>query len=186
MLGDFGRTPKITEQRHGRDHWNHCYSLMLLWGWDTAGADLWRPAIRSGAFPERSPLIPGDIVSTILSPAPAWPPISEIRDALNRPYLTLVPTGDVVQRIDCLRRRSLGWASQPVAHGGPTAQLGSIWPLDAKDGLGRPSYEGHFTAGSEPSGRQAPISHETHALRSGSSLKAVLQRGGLTSQSNAR
>ena len=32
VLGDFGRTPKINASDGGRDHWNYCYSLMLIGG----------------------------------------------------------------------------------------------------------------------------------------------------------
>ncbi|MCH8829934.1 MAG: DUF1501 domain-containing protein, partial [Planctomycetes bacterium] len=31
VLGDFGRTPKINKNA-GRDHWNHCYSVMFVGG----------------------------------------------------------------------------------------------------------------------------------------------------------
>ena len=32
VMGDFGRTPKINGNNAGRDHWNFCYSLMLVGG----------------------------------------------------------------------------------------------------------------------------------------------------------
>lgn len=96
VLGDFGRTPKINGNNAGRDHWNHCYSLMLLGGGTKAGL-IYGASDKIGAFPERNPLIPGDIVSTIYHLLGVSPD-TEIRDALNRPY-RLVPTGDVVPEL---------------------------------------------------------------------------------------
>ena len=32
VFGDFGRTPQINANNGGRDHWNFCYSLMLIGG----------------------------------------------------------------------------------------------------------------------------------------------------------
>ena len=32
IFGDFGRTPKINGNHAGRDHWNCCYSLMMIGG----------------------------------------------------------------------------------------------------------------------------------------------------------
>ena len=42
VLGDFGRTPKINAADGGRDHWNYCYSLMLIGGGIQGRLRLWR------------------------------------------------------------------------------------------------------------------------------------------------
>lgn len=63
VLGDFGRTPKINNNA-GRDHWNSCYSIMLLGGGIKAGS-VYGASDRSGAVPLHSPVSPGDIVATI-------------------------------------------------------------------------------------------------------------------------
>jgi Protein of unknown function (DUF1501) len=93
VMGDFGRTPKINANNAGRDHWNFCYSLMMVGGGFKPGL-IYGSSDKIGAFPAASPLTPGDIVSTMYH-ALGIPHDAEIRDALNRPY-RVVPTGDVV------------------------------------------------------------------------------------------
>jgi Protein of unknown function (DUF1501) len=95
-MGDFGRSPKINANNGGRDHWNYCYSLMLLGGGIRAGY-VYGASDRIGAFPARDPLVPGDVISTIyhllgISPA------REINDSLGRPF-RLVPAGAVVPEL---------------------------------------------------------------------------------------
>lgn len=95
VLGDFGRTPKINANA-GRDHWNHCYSVMLAGGGFQPGL-VFGSSDSIGGFPDRDPLIPGDIVSTMYKALgiqhDSWVP-----DQLGRPH-RLVPTGDVVERL---------------------------------------------------------------------------------------
>jgi len=93
VLGDFGRTPKINANNAGRDHWNFCYSLMMVGGGFKPGL-IYGASDKIGAFPAANPLTPGDIVSTMYHTL-GIPHDAEIRDALNRPY-RVVPTGDVV------------------------------------------------------------------------------------------
>ena len=95
ILGDFGRTPKINKNA-GRDHWNFCYSLMMLGGGFKQGL-IYGSSDNIGAFPASSPLIPGDIISTIYH-CMGIPHNSEIYDRLERPH-RLVPTGDVVNEL---------------------------------------------------------------------------------------
>jgi hypothetical protein len=93
VLGDFGRTPKINASDGGRDHWNYCYSLMLVGG-GFKGGFVYGASDKIGAFPARDALVPGDVVSTIyhaLGIAPEY----ELRDALARPH-RLVPAGNIV------------------------------------------------------------------------------------------
>lgn len=96
VFGDFGRTPKINANDAGRDHWNYCYSLMLLGGGFAKGL-VYGSSDKTGAFPALDPLIPGDIVSTIYHCLGLRHDM-EIFDQANRPY-RLVPTGDVVSSL---------------------------------------------------------------------------------------
>ena len=64
VLGDFGRSPKINASNGGRDHWNYCYSLMLVGG-GFKGGFVYGASDKIGAFPARDALVPGDVVSTI-------------------------------------------------------------------------------------------------------------------------
>jgi hypothetical protein len=92
VLGDFGRTPKVNANNAGRDHWNYCYSLMLVGGGFKQGF-IYGSSDSTGAFPASNPLVPGDVISTIYH-ALGVRPETEIRDALDRPH-RLVPAGSV-------------------------------------------------------------------------------------------
>ncbi len=96
VFGDFGRTPKINANDAGRDHWNYCYSLMLLGGGFKQGL-IYGSSDKTGAFPASDALIPGDIVSTMYH-CLGLRHDREIHDATNRPF-RLVPTGDVVDAL---------------------------------------------------------------------------------------
>ena len=96
VMGDFGRTPKINKNDAGRDHWNYCYSLMLIGGGFREGL-IYGASDSTGAFPARDALIPGDIVSTIYHQLGIRHD-RMIYDRQNRPF-RLVPTGDVVPEL---------------------------------------------------------------------------------------
>ena len=93
VLGDFGRTPKVNANQGGRDHWNFCYSLMLVGGGFQRGL-IYGSSDSTGAFPASHALVPGNIISTIyrvLGVAPS----TEIFDQFQRPY-RVVPGGEVI------------------------------------------------------------------------------------------
>ena len=100
VLGDFGRTPRINANAGGRDHWNFCYSVMLVGGGFQPGL-IYGTSDSTGAFPASHPLVPGDIISTIYT-ALGVNPATDIHDQFQRPY-RVVPAGEVVG--DLLRRR---------------------------------------------------------------------------------
>lgn len=93
VFGDFGRTPRINGNNGGRDHWNFCYSLMLIGGGFKQGR-IYGSSDATGAFPAASPLVPGDILSTMYA-ALGIPHEHAIYDQLSRPH-RLVPAGEVV------------------------------------------------------------------------------------------
>jgi hypothetical protein len=92
ILGDFGRTPKINGNA-GRDHWNWCYSLMLLGGGFRQGY-LYGASDETGAYPARDPLTPGDVLATLYH-ALGVPPDGLIYDPADRPH-RIVPAGEVI------------------------------------------------------------------------------------------
>jgi len=95
VLGDFGRSPKINNNA-GRDHWNSCYSIMLLGGGVKAGL-VYGASDRSGAVPTHSPVTPGDIIATIYQLLG----ISHnhlLYDTLNRPH-TVVPEARIIREL---------------------------------------------------------------------------------------
>ena len=93
VLGDFGRSPKINAADGGRDHWNYCYSLMLIGG-GFKGGFVYGASDKIGAFPARDPLVPGDVISTIYH-ALGIAHDRELHDQLGRPH-RLVAAGNVV------------------------------------------------------------------------------------------
>jgi uncharacterized protein (DUF1501 family) len=64
VMGEFGRTPKINKDA-GRDHWHHCYSVLLHGGGVRPGLVLSR-SDRQGAYPAGGRVCrPGDLCATI-------------------------------------------------------------------------------------------------------------------------
>jgi hypothetical protein len=93
VLGDFGRTPKINKGA-GRDHWNACYSIMLVGGGIKAGY-VHGASDRMGSQPAESPVSPGDIVATMYRLL-GIDHRHVLYDSLDRPH-TVVPEARVVQ-----------------------------------------------------------------------------------------
>ncbi|MAT16138.1 MAG: hypothetical protein CMJ46_12815 [Planctomyces sp.] len=92
VMGDFGRSPKVNAAA-GRDHWNFCYSLMMVGGGFKRGL-IYGSSDSQGGFPASLPTTPGQIVSTLYHTLG----IAHDRtmfDIENRPH-RLVPNGDVV------------------------------------------------------------------------------------------
>jgi len=81
-MGEFGRTPKIN-QLAGRDHWPDCYTIVLAGG-GVRGGQVHGASDKIGAYPDRDPVSPADLASTIF-----WrfgiDPAREIHDQTNRP-----------------------------------------------------------------------------------------------------
>jgi hypothetical protein len=93
VFGDFGRSPKINANHAGRDHWNYCYSLMMIGGGFKRGL-IHGSSDRIGAFPASNALSPGDVVATMYHLLGIRHD-DNVYDAFRRPY-RIVPSGDVV------------------------------------------------------------------------------------------
>jgi hypothetical protein len=82
-MGEFGRTPRINGTA-GRDHWPHCYSVVLAGGGIRGGA-LYGSSDKLGAYPETDAVSPGDLAATLF-----WKfgldPHREMIDLSGRPY----------------------------------------------------------------------------------------------------
>jgi hypothetical protein len=90
-MGEFGRTPKLGQitsgagaDAGGRDHWPHCYSVLMAGGGIRGGA-LFGASDRFAAYPARNPVTPEDIAATIYQ-ALGIPSETRIRDSLQRPH----------------------------------------------------------------------------------------------------
>ncbi len=82
-LGEFGRTPRINAEG-GRDHWPHCYTVLMAGGGVRGGA-VFGASDKIGAYPASDPVTPGDLAATIY-----WrfgiDPKAEVRDPTGRPF----------------------------------------------------------------------------------------------------
>jgi arylsulfatase A-like enzyme len=63
-MGDFGRTPRITDRWASRDHWPHAFT-MLMAGAGTRGGAVYGRTDRRAAFVEEHPVTPADLTATI-------------------------------------------------------------------------------------------------------------------------
>jgi hypothetical protein len=62
-MGDFGRTPIINKEA-GRDHWPHCYSMVLAGG-GIRGGQVVGQSDSTGAYPFSFPVTPADVHATV-------------------------------------------------------------------------------------------------------------------------
>ena len=90
VMGEFGRTPKLgqitvgTADSGGRDHWSHCYTVMLG-GAGIQGGAIYGRSDHHAAYPASDPVSPEDIAATIYY-ALGLDPGSNIVDPLGRPH----------------------------------------------------------------------------------------------------
>jgi hypothetical protein len=67
VVGEFGRTPKITNNPFpGRDHWPQCYSALLAGG-GIPGGHVYGASDKIGAFVARDPVSPEAFHATLYS-----------------------------------------------------------------------------------------------------------------------
>jgi hypothetical protein len=89
VMGEIGRTPKINAGA-GRDHWEHCYTVLFAGG-GTKGGFVYGASDKRGAYPSQNPVTAGDVVATVYH-AMGIPADLDLRDRLDRP-IALVPDG---------------------------------------------------------------------------------------------
>ncbi|MCH7987771.1 MAG: DUF1501 domain-containing protein [Planctomycetes bacterium] len=89
-MGEFGRTPKMGQVTSnagataaGRDHWPHCYTVLMAGGGIQPGT-VYGESDREAAYPKSNPVTPEDIAATIYT-ALGIDPETRIIDSLNRP-----------------------------------------------------------------------------------------------------
>lgn len=63
VMGEMGRTPKVNANA-GRDHWTHCYSVLLA-GAGIRGGAVYGSSDKLAAYPNENPVSPADICATI-------------------------------------------------------------------------------------------------------------------------
>jgi hypothetical protein len=99
MLGEFGRTPKITTlpraRTAGRDHWAPCFFAVFA-GAGVRGGQIIGRSDRIGAYPLSMPYSPNDLGATVYRVL-GIDPATEVRDRLDRPVQ--LNRGEVMQAL---------------------------------------------------------------------------------------
>jgi hypothetical protein len=83
MMGEFGRTPKLSSAG-GRDHWPDCYSVVMAGG-GVRGGTYFGSSDKLGAYPETDGVTPGDLAATIYARF-GLNPKTELHDMTGRPF----------------------------------------------------------------------------------------------------
>jgi hypothetical protein len=90
-MGEFGRTPRLGQITSGagadqasRDHWPHCYTVLLAGAGVPSGA-VYGASDRLAAYPARDPVTPEDIAATLYLLL-GIDPETGIYDPLRRPH----------------------------------------------------------------------------------------------------
>ncbi len=83
MMGEFGRTPRFNGAA-GRDHWPHCFSLVLAGG-GIKGGQVHGASDRIAAYPSADPVTPGDLIATLYHNL-GIDPQTPIYDQQERPF----------------------------------------------------------------------------------------------------
>jgi hypothetical protein len=84
VMGEFGRSPKITKSNSGREHWPSVFTILM------AGAGLpvgrhYGASDKEGGYPIEKPISPGQLAATIFH-ALGIDPESEVMTMLDRPW----------------------------------------------------------------------------------------------------
>ena len=97
VMGEFGRTPRLGQitsnagaDRAGRDHWPHCYSVLLAGGPVPRGM-IYGASDASAAYPAHHAVTPEDVAATIYQ-ALGIDPRTRILDSLSRPHSVALGT----------------------------------------------------------------------------------------------
>jgi len=83
VAGEFGRTPRVTLKTAGREHWPHCFSV-LLFGAGIRGGQVYGASDKSAGYPADKPVSPADLMATIYH-CLGVDPHQEIHDQVDRP-----------------------------------------------------------------------------------------------------
>lgn len=83
VAGEFGRTPRVTLKTAGREHWPHCFSVLLL-GAGIRGGQVYGASDKTAGYPADKPVSPADLMATIYHCLGVDPHL-EIHDQVDRP-----------------------------------------------------------------------------------------------------
>jgi hypothetical protein len=83
VVGDFGRTPKVSGNPVGRDHWAPCFTGLFA-GAGVRGGQAVGRSDKTAAYPATQPYSPDDLGATVYHVL-GIDPATEVRDRLDRP-----------------------------------------------------------------------------------------------------
>jgi hypothetical protein len=84
LMGEFGRSPKITPSTAGREHWPQVFTILLA-GAGIPGGRLYGSSDKDGGAPKDHPITPGELHATIYH-ALGINPASEVQTMFERPW----------------------------------------------------------------------------------------------------
>jgi uncharacterized protein (DUF1501 family) len=96
VMGEFGRTPRINAKA-GRDHWEHCYTILLSGGGVRPG-QVYGKSDRTGSYPTQGRVFtPADICATVYH-CLGIDPHTEVADQTGKPLRisTGTPMGELL------------------------------------------------------------------------------------------
>jgi hypothetical protein len=85
VAAEFGRSPKVTRDRAGREHWPECYSVLMAGG-GIRGGRVHGESDKSAAYPRTVPTSPADFTATIYH-CLGIDPAGEATDQGGRPFV---------------------------------------------------------------------------------------------------
>jgi len=101
-MGEFGRTPRLGQitsgagaDKAGRDHWPHCYTVLMAGGGVRPGM-VFGASDRLAAYPERDPVTPEDVAATIYRLL-GIDPDTRVYDQQRRPHS--VALGEPIHKV---------------------------------------------------------------------------------------
>ena len=94
MVGEFGRSPKVTNQ--GRDHWPACYSALLA-GAGVRGGLVYGASDKQGAYVQERPVSPENFGATLYRALGIDPGTRLGRDGFTRPASTGQPVEQLLE-----------------------------------------------------------------------------------------
>ena len=83
MMGEFGRTPRFNDAA-GRDHWPHCFSVVMAGG-GVRGGQVLGASDKIAAYPAADPVSPENLTATLFH-ALGIDPKTTIQDRQGRPF----------------------------------------------------------------------------------------------------
>jgi hypothetical protein len=84
VMGEFGRSPKITPQTAGREHWPSVFTILMA-GAGIPGGRHYGASDKIGAYPLDHRILPGELAATVYH-ALGIDPASKVTTMLERPW----------------------------------------------------------------------------------------------------